>query len=96
MTFSKTSKNIRELKFHKIIKLIVKDSFTNFDIWDKRLTGLSFSLFIQSRFSKTGVTSASFHSLGKVPSVILSLITLVIMGRYEPQNCLRILSGIAP
>ena len=47
-------------------------------------------------FLKTGVTSASFNSLGKVPSVILSLIILVIMGRYESQNCLRILAGIAP
>ena len=47
-------------------------------------------------FLKTGVTSASFNSLGKVPSVILSLIILVIMGRYESQNCLRILASIAP
>ena len=44
----------------------------------------------------TLVTSASFNSIGKVPSVILSLIILVIMGRYESQNCLRILAGIAP
>ena len=46
-------------------------------------------------FLKTEVTSASFNTLGKVPSVIRSFIILVIMGRYESQNCLRILAGIA-
>ena len=51
---------------------------------------------MQSNFLKTEATLASFNSLGKVPSVILSLIILVIMGRNELQNFLRISAGIAP
>ena len=45
---------------------------------------------------KTEVTSASFSSLGKVPLMILSMIILVITGRCEWQNCLKVLAGITP
>ena len=88
MTFPDTSKNIREFIIHKIIKLIVKDSFKHLEHMGQK-TNRSVILLVQ-----TGVSSASFKSLGKVPSVILSLIILVVMGRYESQNCLRILDGI--
>ena len=45
---------------------------------------------------KTEVTSASFISGGKVPSVILSMIILVITGRHEWQICLRVLASKTP
>ena len=50
--------------------------------------------FLVHNILKTEVTS--FSSLGKVPSVILSMIILVITGRYEWQNCLKVLTGITP
>ena len=50
--------------------------------------------FLVHNILKTEVTS--FSSLGKVPSVILSMIILVITGRYEWQNCLKVLAGITP
>ena len=78
---------LNQLIFHKIIKLIVKDSF-NYLGHTGQKTNTSVVLLVH--------TIQYFISLGKVFSVILLLITLVIMGRYESQNCLRILAGIAP
>ena len=92
MTFSNSSKNIREFIFHKIIKLI--DSFHSFFKYLGHMgqkTDRSVMLLIHTiHFLK------NWSHFRKVPSVILSLIVLVIMGRYESQNCLRILAGIAP
>ena len=92
MTFLKTSKNIRKCIFHKIIKLIVKDSFKYLGHMGQKTNWSVIFLLHTIQFLKTRATSASFTSLGRFLSVILSLIMLVIMGRYESQNCLRILA----
>ena len=67
MTFLKTNKNIREFVFHKIIQLVVKDSFKYLGHMGEKNNQSVILLFIQSSFLKTGVSSASFSSLGKVP-----------------------------
>ena len=59
----KTSKNIREFIFHKIIKLIIKDSFKYLGHMGQK-TNWSVILLVHTIhfFKKTAVTSASLNN----------------------------------
>ena len=63
--------------------LVVKDYFNYLGQMGQK-TNQSVILLVHTiQFKKLVVTSASFNSLGKVSSVILSSTILVIMSRYE-------------
>ena len=88
MTFSKTSKSIREFFFRKITKLIVKDSFKYLDIWDNPVH--------TNQFFKNWGHFRKFQFTWESPFSDTFVDYFSDYGKYESQNRLRILAGMAP
>ena len=78
MTFSKTSKNIKELIFHKIIKLIVNDSFKHLGHMGQKTNWSVIPLVHTIHFLKNWSHFSMFILLGKVPDRIIKLMGLLL------------------